>query len=104
MVSIKSSLQNEIEEGEAYVAFNSLVCSIRNPMKCAMEEEALIRLESLLLSIRNSMQNDIEDEDHISLESLLLSNGNGKGTPSFHSIPYCCRLGIQFIRIIIESY
>jgi hypothetical protein len=72
-------------------------------MKSAMEEKAFILLESLMLSIRNAIQNpvDIEEEGNISLEALLLSNGNGKGTPSFHSIHYCCLLGIQFVRIMI---
>jgi hypothetical protein len=102
--SIKSSMQHDIEEDEeAHIPFNSLLMYIRNPMKGVMEEEAFILLESLLLSFRHAMHNaiDIEEEGNISLASVLLSNGNGKGTPSFHSIPYCCLSGIQFVRIII---
>jgi hypothetical protein len=88
MLSIKSSMQTDIEEEEAHSAFNDLLLSIRNPMKCALEEEAFIIFESVLLAIRNAMPNaiDIEEEGNIPCESLLLSSGTGKGTPSFYLI------------------
>jgi hypothetical protein len=37
-------MQHDIEEEEAHIPFNSLMLSMRNPMKCAMEEEAFIPL------------------------------------------------------------
>jgi hypothetical protein len=89
-LSIKSSMQHDIEEEEDHIPFTSVLLFSMIQMQCDMEEEASILLESLLLSIRNAMQNaiDIDEEGNMSLASLLISNGNGKGTPSFHSMPY----------------
>ena len=66
------------EEGEAHIPFNSLLLSIRNPMKCDMEEEAFILVESLARSIKSSTQHDIEEKEeaHIPFNALLISIRN----------------------------